>query len=332
MFGFTFFPESYVIVEFWLTGDTSTVTLIDDRGIDEFSIESMPPQAWLIDRLTLAFDISEADASDHVSTLQEQVSEGTSNPSVEVDASVTFPRIYEAIETDRTDATGSATGGDGWYKETSYRDGQRFATVDVIVQSMEIRHEGEDRTYTLKLDRLGGFYLQIRLPVGEEIPEDEYRATFREMFDAIGLPPEVVDDLTFEYHRRSGDNAEATEAVRVGVIRHASVLCSCGCRVRRPRSGPCHSHPGAVHHCLVAVRSPTVGIRSSRRLLREAHEDGRSDFGDDRLDADGRPSSSVGRNRHIHRPNGGKRHVRRPVYILKNFHTLLFLSYILLKK
>jgi hypothetical protein len=34
--------------------------------------------------------------------------------------------------------SGSETGGDGWYKETSYQDGTRYATVDIIVQSAEI--------------------------------------------------------------------------------------------------------------------------------------------------------------------------------------------------
>ncbi|RAW46247.1 hypothetical protein DQW50_05630 [Halorubrum sp. 48-1-W] len=199
VFGFTFFPAEYVFVEVWLTDETPTVTLIDDRGFDEFPVESVPPEAWLIDRLTLAFDISETTARDHVADLREQVAEGTSNPSIDVDASVSFPRVYEAIETERTDASGSETGGDGWYKETSYRDGTRYATVDIIVQSAEIKHEDGDRTYTIELDRLGGLYVTIGLPVGEEIPEDEYRQVLRDMFEDVGLPTEVVDDLTFEY-------------------------------------------------------------------------------------------------------------------------------------
>ncbi|WP_197431238.1 hypothetical protein [Halorubrum sp. CBA1125] len=199
VFGFTFFPAEYVFVEFWLTDETPTVTLIDDRGFDEFPVESIPPEAWLFDRLTLAFGISETTARDYVADLREQVAEGTSTPSIEVDAPVSFPRVYEAIETERTDASGSDTGGDGWYKETSYQDGTRYATVDIIVQSAEIRYEDGDRTYTIKLDRLGGFYVTIRLPVGEEIPEDEFRQVFRDMFDDVGLPTEVVGHLRFEY-------------------------------------------------------------------------------------------------------------------------------------
>ena len=199
VFGFTFFPTEYIFVEFWLTDETPTVTLIDDRGFEEFPVESLPPDAWLLNRLTLAFDVSETTARDHMADFREQVTEGTSTPSIDVDAPVSFPRVYEAIETERTDASGSETGGDGWYKETSYQDDNRYATVDIIVQSTEIRHENADRTYTIKLDRLGGFYVTIRLPVGEEIPEDDYRQVFKDIFDDIGLPTEVVDDLAFEY-------------------------------------------------------------------------------------------------------------------------------------
>ena len=52
---------------------------------------------------------------------------------------------------------------------------RRIVDVDYIVQSAEIRLEDGNRTYTLKLDHLGGLYARIGLPVNEEIPEEEYR-------------------------------------------------------------------------------------------------------------------------------------------------------------
>lgn len=57
----------------------------------------------------------------------------------------------------------------------------------------------DEHTYTIKLDRLGGVSLTIELPPQEEIPEDEYRRVFREMFSDISLSPEVIDEVTFEY-------------------------------------------------------------------------------------------------------------------------------------
>ena len=69
----------------------------------------------------------------------------------------------------------------------------------LFVQSAEMQQKDGDQTYTLKLDRLGGLYTWIGLPVNEEISEEEYRDAVREMFDNIGLPAEAVADLTFEY-------------------------------------------------------------------------------------------------------------------------------------
>lgn len=199
VFGVTFYPSTDVYVEFLFTGRVPTVTLGDDRTFDEFPVTSFPPEEWLRERLALVFDISETEAGEYVEDLRSQAAEDESNPTVGVDAPVTFQRAYEKIAAERTEATGSDTSGDGWYSETSTVDDRRFAVVDVIVQSMEIRHEDGRRTYILKLDRLGGLHLTIRLPVGEEIPESEYRATFRRMFEDVGLPPDVVDDMTFEY-------------------------------------------------------------------------------------------------------------------------------------
>ncbi len=34
---------------------------------------------------------------------------------------------------------------------------------------------------------------------GEKIPEEEYRAVFREMFENMGLPREAVDRFEFSY-------------------------------------------------------------------------------------------------------------------------------------
>ncbi|MFW6317251.1 MAG: hypothetical protein ACOC06_02145 [Halorubrum sp.] len=200
VFGFSLFHTDRVFIEVDVTGETAPVSLFDGATVaEEFPIESLPPEAWLVDRLTLAFDVSEADAREHAADLREQAAEGTDIPSVDVSAAVDFGAVYERVLGERTETTGSSTGGDGWYTETSFRDGGRLATVSFIVQSAEIRRTDGDRTYTLKLDRLGGLYARIGLPVGEEIPEDEYRDVFRELFDDVGIPSAVVDELTFEY-------------------------------------------------------------------------------------------------------------------------------------
>lgn len=200
VFGFSRYHTETVSLEFWLTGEQPSASLFDDRGaVDGFPVDSVPPEAWLTEQFALAFDLSETDAREYAAALREQAAEGTDIPRVEVSEPIDFPEFYESVESERTEVLGSETGGDGWYNETSLRDGERFATVAFVVQSMAIRHRDGSRTYTLKLDRLGGFNLQVRLRPGEEIPEEEYRGVFRRMFEDVGLPPETVDGLTFEY-------------------------------------------------------------------------------------------------------------------------------------
>ena len=200
VFGFSLFHTDHVFLEIGLTGETPSVSLFDEANVaEEFPIESIPPETWFAEQLTLAFEISESNARESAVDLREQAAEGTDIPSVDISAAVDFQAVYEYAATERTETTGSPTGGDGWYTETSFRDDRRIVDVDYIVQSAEIRQEDGNRVYILKLDRLGGFYARIGLPVNEEIPEEEYRDVFREMFDNIGLPADVVDDLTFEY-------------------------------------------------------------------------------------------------------------------------------------
>ncbi|WP_178917184.1 hypothetical protein [Natronomonas gomsonensis] len=200
VFGFSRYHTETVFLEVSLTGEQPSMGLFDDRGAFEgIPVDSVPPEAWLIEQFTLVFDVFETDAREYAAALREQAAEGTDTPRVEVSEPLDFPGFYGAVESERTDVLGSETGGDGWYNETSLRDGQRFATVAFIVQSMAVIHHDGSRRYRLKLDRLGGFNLEVRLPVGEEIPEEEYRGVFRQLFEDVGLPPETVDDLTFEY-------------------------------------------------------------------------------------------------------------------------------------
>lgn len=202
VFAVMFFYTQPIFVEFWFAAgdEPATVSVFDDSTVGgDFDITSLPPDDWLVPRLTLAFEMGDQKAREYVSTLKEAINEGTDIPSLEVTEAPAFARTYESLIDDATDSTGSETHGDGWYKVTLFREEQRFATVDFVVQSMKIIHRRDEHTYTIKIDRLGGFNLTIELPPQEEIPEDEYRGVFRQMFTDVGLPPEVVDDLTFEY-------------------------------------------------------------------------------------------------------------------------------------
>lgn len=202
VFAVTFFYTQSIFVELWFPAgdDPATVSVFDDSTVGgNFDITSLPPDDWLVPRLTLAFEMGDEQAREYVAALKDEINDGTDAPSVAVAEAPVFPRTYASLTDDATDSSGSETHGDGWYNVTFSREEERFATVDFVVQSMKIIHRRDEHTYTVKLDRLGGFNLTIELPPQEEIPEDEYRGVFRQMFTDIGLPPEVIDELTFEY-------------------------------------------------------------------------------------------------------------------------------------
>ena len=198
----TFFYTQLVFLELWFAAEaeSATASVFDDRTMDgEFDITSLPPDEWLLPRLTLVFDMGDDQAREYVDTLKDAINEGTDAPSVEITDEPAFPRTYESLTGEATESSGSETQGDGWYKVTFAQEDTRLVTVDFVVQSMKIIHRRGEHTYTVKLDRLNGFNLRIELPPQEEIPEDEYRGVFRQLFSDVGLPPEAIDSLTFEY-------------------------------------------------------------------------------------------------------------------------------------
>ncbi len=201
IFGIQFWETETVYLEIGLSGDTPTAGLVDTRRepFGSFPPAAAPRQDWLVDRLRTIFALTENQARAHAEALITQIAEGTSLPQVTIDASVTVTRAYTDIADRRDAVTGSSTGGDGWYTETAQQAGQTIATVTIIVTSAQIRTRVQRQRYILKLDRLGGLYLRVELPAGEEIPESTYRAQFRELFDAVGLPAETVDNVAFEY-------------------------------------------------------------------------------------------------------------------------------------
>ncbi len=201
VYGLDLYYTESVFLEVWLTSDQPRVSLFDERRqvFDTFPVDSLPPEEWLQDRLSRVFDVSPSMTTGIIAALRDQVTTGTEIPHVAVEEPLTFEAFYGWLQSERTRTTGSTTGGDGWYTETSYQTDTRLASIAFIVQSMAIRQHDGQRRYELKLDRLGGFSLSIRLPPGETIPESEYRGVFRELLRTVGLPPAIVDELTFEY-------------------------------------------------------------------------------------------------------------------------------------
>ena len=178
VFAETFFHTQLIFVELWFAAgdEPATVSIFDDSNTGgNFDITSLPPDDWLVPWLTLAFEMGDEQAHEYVAALKDTINEGTDIPSVAVTEAPAFARTYESLIDDATDRTGSETHGDGWYKVAFFREEQRFATVDFVVQSMKVIRRRDEHTYTVKLDRLGGFNLTIELDAEQ----------FGEVFDDV---------------------------------------------------------------------------------------------------------------------------------------------------
>ena len=74
--------------------------------------------------------------------------------------------------------------------------------IKYFIPTAEVETFGNGNEYKLELRASGDVKLEIIMPggsSGEKIPEEEYRAVFREMFENMGLPREAVDRFEFSY-------------------------------------------------------------------------------------------------------------------------------------
>lgn len=177
--------------------------LRDERawaGPDPFLPEYLPDEDWLIGRLTLLFDIGTERAREYIARLVDVITaERTDLPAIDISDPVTFDAVYQHLVRESTDVEETRSRGKGWHTVIYARDETPFAEVGYRLQSTKVTHEPGKGAYVVQFDPLGTISLEITLPAGESIPEDERRSVFREMFSSLRLPPELVDDVEFDY-------------------------------------------------------------------------------------------------------------------------------------
>lgn len=125
--------------------------------------------------------------------------ERTDLPAIDISEPVTFAAVYQHLLRESTTTEGTHSQGKGWHIVTYFRDETPFAEVGYRLQSTKVTHKPGKGTYVVQFDPLGAISLEITLAAGESIPEDERRSVFREMFSSLGFPPELVDDVEFDY-------------------------------------------------------------------------------------------------------------------------------------
>ncbi|MGB9939455.1 hypothetical protein [Methanosarcina sp.] len=177
-----------------------------------------PDDSWMLEKFGLLFGpdekVSEKDeklSENYLETMKKAAQNQAWDVEIQVNESPDFPAVYAYLMENSDDSSYGPTLGIYTYstagsdiEEVFLKDGNRLGSVRYFVPGARIMTYNEGNRYVVQLDASGETRLQIIMPVGssgETIPEDEYRAVFREMFEELGLSPEAVD--RFEFFRSS---------------------------------------------------------------------------------------------------------------------------------
>ena len=199
----TYYYRENVLFGTWNSkGGTDISFINDDRPdiIAPFKPEDLPPGEWIVEKFRLMFDITEPESRDYLTQLKDSI--GTNQDGSEkitIRKGLDIAAVYSNLKETSTSSNVSPTSGSGWIKETFYSMDKKIGVVDFLVPNTRVLLQDNGNEYTIRIDRLGGVDLGIKLDAREEIPEEEYRRIFKDMFVNLGLPAEKVDEFEFEY-------------------------------------------------------------------------------------------------------------------------------------
>ncbi len=194
--------EAPVMEIMFLDDDRATVMFFNrsrpDPYVSPFKVEHLPEDSWMIERLMVAFGFDREQAEHELEELKNAIYAGD-QPKIEISHEVLPDAIYKDLKSMSTDSDFSLTSGEGNSILSFYDQGQVTGRMSFVVPNQRIVHKKEGISYTIKVDMRGGVDLEIMLPAGESVPEEKYKAIFREMFKNIGLPEDDVDKFSFRY-------------------------------------------------------------------------------------------------------------------------------------
>ncbi|EMA69031.1 hypothetical protein C461_05352 [Halorubrum aidingense JCM 13560] len=185
--------------------ETTVVTLFADDNRDDFTVDDLPPDAWLVDRLTLLFEMDEATAADYVEELKTEIrtsdpaDPGASTPSIEIDEPVAFRATYDSLTANATTVNASSTPGTGWHEREYYAADERLGSIEFVLSRATVTHEADEAIYRVHLDYHGGIRVDAQTRSSRNFAEEDVRAVFRQMFEEMGIPPDTIDHMQLEY-------------------------------------------------------------------------------------------------------------------------------------
>lgn len=159
-----------------------------------------PEERWMLDTIGLMFGLDEAASGEYLEALRNETENQPGfSVRIEVNETLDFPAVYAYLNESSTD---SVFDPGIWSDEEFFRNGEKLGYAIYVVPEATISTTSSFNEYEIDVSSEGFARLDIkmhRFSAGKKIPEEEYEAVFREIFENLGLPPEKVDEFEFEY-------------------------------------------------------------------------------------------------------------------------------------
>ena len=176
----------------------SPETVITLWNPNHSDVSDFPDDSWMLEMLGLSLGLNETGSREFLERLKLEVAKQYVH--ISTNESVDFPAIYAYLNQSSTKTVVSSG---MWNDEEFYRDGKKIGYIAYIIPEISVGTSHHFNRYTLHVSSSGSVRADIsmhRASAGKKIPEEEYRAVFKEMFENLGLPAEKVDELEFEYN------------------------------------------------------------------------------------------------------------------------------------
>lgn len=158
-----------------------------------------PDDSWTLKTLELSLELNETDSGKIIYKLKNEASNRKGFVNLSTKEDVDFPKVYAYLN---QSSTNTVIKSGTWNEDEFFRDGKKIGYVGFVIPETTIAQIHDSSKYSIYVSSSGFIRANIMMHsggVGKEIPEEEYRTIFREMFENLGLPAEKVDEFTFNY-------------------------------------------------------------------------------------------------------------------------------------
>ncbi|VTT87717.1 predicted protein [Halorubrum sp. DM2] len=190
---------------FYADEGVTVVTLFADDNRGEFTVDDLPPDEWLVDRFTLLFEMDAATAEGYVEELKTEVrtsdpaEPGAGTPSLEIDEPVAFRATYDSLTAGATTVNATSSAGSGVHVREYYAADGKLGSIEFVLPRATVTHEADGYTYRVHIDYHGGVEVDAQTRATRSFEEQDVRTVFRQMFEEMGIPPDAIDHIQFEY-------------------------------------------------------------------------------------------------------------------------------------